>query len=103
MALVFVFILCCSTLLLIGECVLFFYRALGFPYQAARLAGGNISEMTVLCRMGRKTTTPSIRPYFIQHHTPDASDFAASMSRLSSADADTWPAGNGSDGDSNLI
>jgi len=43
----FVFILCCSTFLLIGECVFFVVLGLAFfPQQAKRLAWGNVSEMT---------------------------------------------------------
>jgi len=35
----FVFILCCSTFLMIGECV-FFVLVFVFPYEAKRLAWG---------------------------------------------------------------
>ena len=41
------FILCCSTFFLIGECVFFVVLGLAFfPQQAKRLAWGNVSEMT---------------------------------------------------------
>ena len=61
LALVFVFMLCCSTFVLIGECVLLFLlRLVFFPYQAKRLAWGNVSEVPILCRVGRKTVIPNI-------------------------------------------
>jgi len=46
LALVFLFILCCSTFLLIGEWVLLLCLVYFCPYQAKRLAWGNVSEMT---------------------------------------------------------
>jgi len=42
----FLFILCCSTFLLIGEWVLLLCLVYFCPYQAERLAWGNVSEMT---------------------------------------------------------
>jgi len=56
-----VFILCCSTVLLVGECVLFVLGLVFSPYEAKRLAWGNVCEMTYfLCRVGRKTTAQSV-------------------------------------------
>jgi len=51
--------LCFSTFRLTGECLLLLCWIYFFPCQAKALAWGNVSEMTRLCRVGRKTTTES--------------------------------------------
>jgi len=58
-SLVFMFILCCSTFLSIGESVLLLL-GLVFPYQTKRLVGETSPKWPILCRVGRKTATQSI-------------------------------------------
>jgi len=41
--------------------VLFVVLGLVFPYQAKRLAWGTSPKWPILCRMGHKTTTQSIK------------------------------------------
>ena len=58
-SLVFMFILCCSTFLSIGESVLLLL-GLVFPYQTKRLVGETSPKWPILCRVGHKTATQSI-------------------------------------------
>ena len=50
LALVLCVFLCCSIFILIGECMLFVVSGFFvFPYQAKRLAWGNVFEWPILC------------------------------------------------------
>jgi len=63
MALVFLFILCCSTSVLIGECVLLLYSVLFFHTKPRDWLGERLRNF--VCRVGRKTLTQSINELYI--------------------------------------
>ena len=55
--------LCCSTFLLIGDCVLFCVRFSFFHAKTRDWLGGTSLKWPVLCWLGHKTTTQSISQF----------------------------------------